>query len=63
MGDFPYKSKGFWGAIVVIISALYLLATEDYEQGIALLGIGLGLLGIRHKLEYAILREKNLTLS
>jgi len=51
MGAFPWCSKGFWGSVIVIVSGLYTLFTQDVQQGITLLGIGLGLLGIRHALE------------
>jgi len=51
MGGYPFRSKGFWGSVIVIISAVYMILTGDYQQGIALLGIGLGLLGIRKAVE------------
>jgi len=52
MKHFPFKSKGFWGSVFVIVAAAYQLITGDYETAAALFGIGLSLLGIRHKLEY-----------
>jgi len=44
--------KGYLGATLVILAGIYLLATGNTTEGISTIGIGLGLLGIRHNLDY-----------
>ena len=44
--------KGYLGGILVIIAGLLVALNGNQEQGLALIGMGLGLLGIRHKLSY-----------
>jgi len=48
---YPWKSKGFWGGVILIGLGLFEIAQGYYESGIYLLGVGLGLVGIRAKLE------------
>ena len=48
---YPWKSKAVWGAGICIIAALYEVFTGDLKTAIELFGIGLGILGIRAKLE------------
>jgi len=49
-GVFPLYSKGFWGGVIVIIAAIYYAYLTNYSEAIKLFGIGLSLIGIRHKL-------------
>jgi len=51
MGNFPWESKGFWGALIVLAAAAYRLSTGDVVGAASLFGIGLSLLGIRHAYE------------
>jgi len=51
IGVFPWSSKGFWGSVIVILSACYYVYLGQLEEAIKLFGIGLGLLGIRHAFE------------
>jgi len=51
IGVFPWQSKGFWGSVIVILCGCYYVYLGQLEEAIKLLGIGLGLLGIRHHLE------------
>ena len=51
MPSFPWGSKGFWGAVIVIVAALYKFFEGDVSTAATLFGIGLSLLGIRHALE------------
>ena len=44
--------KGYIGATIVILTGIGLLATGNTTEGVSLIGIGLSLLGIRHKLDY-----------
>ena len=44
--------KGYLGAAILIIAGFYLLYKGNYERAIELIGVGLGILGIRHKLSY-----------
>jgi len=39
------------GRVIVIAAALYLAFIGKYEEAAALFGVGLSLIGIRHKLE------------
>jgi len=45
--------KGYVGAALVMLTGLYLASIGDYTNAVALFGIGLSLLGIRHKLDYS----------
>jgi len=44
--------KGYLGAGLTIAIGIYLLAIGESIAGMQLIGIGLALLGIRHKLDY-----------
>ena len=45
--------KGYLGAGLTIVVGVYLLAIGETVSGLQLIGIGLALLGIRHKLDYS----------
>jgi len=45
--------KGYLGAAIVMLTGLYLIAIGNVQEGAALFGVGLSLLGIRHKLDYS----------
>lgn len=45
--------KGYAGAAILIAAGLYLLVIGEEIAGIEAIGLGLGLLGIRHKLDYS----------
>jgi len=51
IGEFPFKSKGFWGGVIVIAAAIYYVYLQQFQEAIKLFGIGLSLIGIRHALE------------
>jgi hypothetical protein len=51
--------KGYLGAGLTICLGIYLLATGEKIAGMQLIGIGLALLGIRHKLDYMENNSKN----
>lgn len=44
--------KGYLGSILVILSGLYLISQNRLQEAVTLIGMGLALLGIRHKLSY-----------
>jgi len=41
------ESKTVWGAILVLIGGFYKLFTGDVTNAMAIIGMGLGLIGIR----------------
>jgi len=45
--------KGYVGAAVLMILGVLEIAQGQHQAGIALIGVGLSLLGIRHKLDYS----------
>jgi len=51
IGEFPLRSKGFWGSVILMVVAIYYVYLGQIEEAIKLFGIGLGILGIRHHLE------------
>jgi len=51
--------KGYLGAAITILVGIYLLAIGEAIAGAQLIGIGLALLGIRHKLDYMENNKKN----
>jgi len=44
---YPLNSKTFWVAIVCIGLGIYLVITGDKDNGMQLILLGLGLLGVR----------------
>jgi len=51
--------KGYLGAGLTICIGIYLIAIGEAIAGMQLIGIGLALLGIRHKLDYMENNKKN----
>ena len=51
MPEFPWRSKGFWGSLLIILAGIYSLLTGDYQNAAVLIGAGLALMGIRHAME------------
>jgi hypothetical protein len=51
--------KGYVGAGLTIVLGVYLIAIGEHVAGLQLIGIGLALLGIRHKLDYMENNSKN----
>ena len=51
--------KGYLGAGLTICIGIYLIAIGESIAGMQLIGIGLALLGIRHKLDYMENNKKN----
>jgi hypothetical protein len=51
--------KGYLGAGLTIMLGVYLIAIGEKIAGMQLIGIGLALLGIRHKLDYLENNKKN----
>ena len=51
MYEWYLRSKGVIGSIVLILTGIYLLLIGHENEGLAAIGLGLSLLGIRHKLE------------
>ena len=51
MKHYPWKSKGFWGGVILVVLGLVSLAYGEVDQATYLIGLGLGILGIRDKLE------------
>jgi hypothetical protein len=45
--------KSYLGAALLIASGLYQISLGDYTSGIQSIGLGLGILGIRHYLSYS----------
>lgn len=44
--------KGYTGAAILIMLGIYFLAIGNEYEALQCIGLGLGLLGIRHKLDY-----------
>jgi hypothetical protein len=44
--------KGYVGGIGAILLGIYLVLNGNFESGASLVFLGLGILGIRHKLDY-----------
>ena len=51
MQEWVVKSKTILGAVIVLLLGVYLMVSGNEQEGLAMIGIGLSLLGIRHKLE------------
>ena len=51
--------KGYLGAGLTICIGIYLIAIGEHVSGVQLIGIGLALLGIRHRLDYMENNKKN----
>ena len=51
MSHYPLKSKGFWGGVLLLMAGIVALYFGDSKTAIYLIGTGLGILGIRDKLE------------
>ena len=51
MKHYPFKSKGFIGGAILVVLGLAEIAFGYVETGTTLIGLGLGILGIRDKLE------------
>ena len=51
MHEWYLRSKGVIGSVILIVTGIYLLLTGYENEGAAAIGLGLSLLGIRHKLE------------
>lgn len=51
MGNFPEKSKTFWAGLALMAMGIYLFATGDAKEGVELVLIGMGMMGIRHAIE------------
>lgn len=45
--NYPFSSKTFWVALVCIALGVYLIVIDKKEEGLQLVMLGLGLLGIR----------------
>ncbi len=46
-----YQSKTMWGAIILVVGALYKIATGDVVNGATLIGLGLSIAGLRHAIQ------------
>jgi hypothetical protein len=57
--EIPRGWKGYLGAGLTICIGIYLIAIGEHVSGVQLIGIGLALLGIRHKLDYMENNKKN----
>ena len=44
--------KSYLGAALIFASAIYALMNGHNQEALTLFGVGLGILGIRHKLGY-----------
>jgi len=50
-GIIDVRSKVFWGFLFLIIAGIYSIVTGDAQTGVALVGIGLSLLGIEESVK------------
>ena len=51
MVAYPFNSKGMVGGLLLLIVGLYFLFNGDLEHAATIIGLALGVLGIRDKLE------------
>jgi len=47
MVSYPFSSKTFWIALGCVVIGVYLVAVGKKEEGVQLILLGLGLLGVR----------------
>lgn len=53
---YPISSKTFWVAIVCIVLGVYLIINGKRDEGLQLIMLGLGLLGLRDAINKTIRR-------